>query len=233
MPSELGPVVRRFGLARSVLGSLSLHSGPFAGVEVVATKTGIGTERATQATTNLLDATRHDHGPSDHGGLDHVMVVGIAGGIGDSKVGDLVLPAVVRDHASDREYRSSPLHGRAAGTIVTSDEFLIAPDLVARLVGEGVVALDMETSAVGAVCEARGVAWSAVRAISDRADDYTDDAVLGLANPDGSPNLAAALRYMLRHPGRVPRLARLARDSKAAAVAAADEAASQIEQLGC
>lgn len=229
MPSELAPIVRRLGLTRTGEGRATRHRGSVGGVDVVVIRSGIGTERARTATERLLDDSASDGAP-----VDHVMVVGIAGGIGPSRVRDLILPAAVRDHASGREFEPEPLAGARAGTgtIVTSDEFLIAPDVVDRLVAQGVIALDMETAAVGEVCTTRGVPWSAVRVISDRADDHSDKSVLELANPDGSPNIGAALRFMLRHPNRLPKLMRLARDSKAAADAAAAEAARQIEHLG-
>ncbi len=54
--------------------------------------------------------------------------------------------------------------------------------------------------------------------ISDRPDGgLTDDTVIGLLRPDGTPDGGAALRLMLRHPGKVPGLLRLGRDSSRAA----------------
>lgn len=221
MPSELGPVVKRFGMTKAAEPGVVTHRVRAGDVEVVAATCGIGTERAARTTTALLDAES----------LDHVMVVGIAGGIGTSHVGDTVLPAAVRDHATGAVYSPEPLHDRASGTIVTSDEFLIDPTVVAALVAEGVVALDMETSAIARVSHERGVPWSAVRAISDRADDHTDKAVLDLANADGSPNVGAGLRFLLRHPRRIPAMVRLAQGSTRAANAAAREAATQVAAL--
>ena len=71
----------------------------------------------------------------------------------------------------------------------------------------GVVSLDMETAAIAKVCDERGVAWSVVRAISDRAGDGTVDAeIAGLTHPDGTANPAAVARYLVRHRGALPRL---------------------------
>jgi adenosylhomocysteine nucleosidase len=68
-----------------------------------------------------------------------------------------------------------------------------------------------------------------VRAISDRAGDGGADAdIVGLTDPDGNASLSAAARYLLRRPGALPRLVRLARGSKLAserAVGAAIKAA--------
>jgi adenosylhomocysteine nucleosidase len=219
MPSEHAPLVRRLGLSRAADDPTGLHRGTHAGITVVVDRTGIGTEGARRTTQRLLDTEP----------VEHVMVVGIAGGIGTTRVGDLVVPEVVVDHATGREYRSTPLGGRpAAGTIVTSDELLVDPVLVARLVDEGAIALDMETAAVAEVCDARGVPWCAVRVISDLATDHVDDSVMQLTNPDGTPNTGAALRYVLTNPWHVPRQAKLAKGANLAARRAADAAADAL-----
>ena len=222
MPNELAPLVRALSLQRTEDpqgDGPSLHTGTLGDVEIVATRTGIGTARATRAAERLLDATD----------VEHVLVVGIAGGVGASRVGDVVRPEVVVDGATGCEHQPSPLDAHpASGKLVTSDEFHRTPEQLARMVDDGVVAVDMETAAVAAVCDARGRPWSVVRAISDLVSDYADDAVLGLAHPDGSPNVPAALRFVLTHPWRVPQLVRLARDAKRACDAAATTAAAQI-----
>jgi adenosylhomocysteine nucleosidase len=219
MPSELRPVVRAFGLRPGPVGDLEAHTGTVGDSEVVATTTGIGTARATAAVDRLLAATD----------VDHVVVVGIAGGIGPTvSIRDVVIPEVVTDWPAGREYRPAPLGDLAnAGRLVTSDEYGYSPRVVAGMIDDGVVAVDMETAAVAAACEARGQRWSAVRAISDRADDDTvDEAIIGLAKPDGSPDFGAALRYLARRPWRIRRLAVLGRDATAAARAAAEAAAA-------
>ena len=184
----------------------------------VATTTGIGIDLATRAVGRMLDRSE----------VDHVVVVGIAGGIGPSvAIGDLVVPRVVTDFPERRSYTPAPLGDlEPSGEIVSSDEYGYPPDTLAAFIDSGVVAVDMETVAVAAACEARGVPWSAVRAISDRADDDTvDSATLTMVNPDGSPKVGAALGYVLCHPGKVPGLVKLARDATAAATTAARAAA--------
>ena len=141
MPSELAPVVKVMGLARDADG---IHGGRVGGVEVVAMRTGMGLALATAAATRLLD----------HANVDHVMVVGIAGGLGPTRVGELVCPEIVIDRSTDVEFHAAPLVA-GAGRISSSDEFVIDPELVNRMVASGVRAVDMETSAVAAVCTAR------------------------------------------------------------------------------
>jgi adenosylhomocysteine nucleosidase len=217
MRQELAPIVSALSLERTTVGGTVVQTGRIGRTEIVATTTGIGTAGATQATEQLLDATP----------VDHVMVVGIAGGVGPTvKIGDLIFADVVVDRSTGTEYRPAHLGAPAArGTIVTSDDFLVDPEMVAELTAAGVIALDMETSAVAAVCVDRGCAWSVIRAISDMATDHPDDSVLGLAKPDGSANGPAVAKFLLTKPWRIPQLARLQRDSKIAATAAARAAA--------
>ena len=217
MPSELRPVVKAMGLTARGDGA---YVGLVGSVDVVAMRTGMGLARATDAVTRLLDREA----------VDHVLVVGIAGGIGATDVGDLVCPAVVVNGATDASFIATPL-GRVDGTISSSDEFVVDPERTDAMVRAGVNAVDMETSAIAAVCVARGYAWSAVRVVSDRATDHPDTAVLGLAHPDGSPNVRAALTFMATHPTRIPGLLRLGRDATTAAKRAASEATRRIRTM--
>ena len=221
MPSELGPVVKAMGLHREEGGDGNVHRGRVGVVDVVARRTGMGLALATAATTELLDAFE----------VDHVLVVGIAGGIGDAHVGQVLRPAAAIDRTSGTRYDATALDGTLDGVVSSSDEFLVDPERVAALVAEGVRALDMETSAVAAVCDARGVPWSAVRVISDLSSDHPDASVLDLAHPDGTPNPRAAIPYLLKHPKRIPGLLKLGRDSMRAAKAAASEADRQLRAV--
>jgi adenosylhomocysteine nucleosidase len=182
---------------------------------VVTAITGIGTARATKATTELLDR---------HPDVDRVVMVGVAGGLRGTSIGDVVVPETVIDHGSGRELHPEPIgNNRAKGTILTTDQLLVDPSVVADLEARGVNALDMETAAVGAVCEARGVAWSAFRAISDRSTDgLIDDQVFKMAKPDGSPDLLAVARYVLPRPWKIAGLVKLGRDLSTATKAAAE-----------
>ncbi|OGO10041.1 MAG: hypothetical protein A2Y93_05325 [Chloroflexi bacterium RBG_13_68_17] len=224
MRSELQPLVRRLGLRRPRVGQGGLWSGAVGLVEVVATITGVGTRAASRAAERILDSTA----------VEALFVVGVAGGIGPSvDIGDLVVPALVLDRTSEAVYRPHRIVGtEPRGTLATSDELLVDPHKAAQLEQEGVIAVDMETAAIAAVCERRGCPWSVFRAISDRADDgSTDPAIFGLAGPDGRPNLSALARFVLTRPGRIPQLGRLARGLRLATRAAADAAVHALESL--
>jgi adenosylhomocysteine nucleosidase len=210
MPMELRPLRRRLRLHKAGLG----YAGRIGERPVVAVVSGMGTSLAHAATVRLLDAVD----------VEWVIVVGIAGAIeNQTPIGTLVLPQLVINGADGSEHRPIPLRvGDAHGKLWTSDELLLDPAQHADLRTHGVVALDMETAAVAKVCDERGVPWSVVRAISDRAGDGSVDAeIVGLSHADGRPNFSAVTRYLVRHPGALPRLIRLARGSKLAAKRAA------------
>ncbi len=54
--------------------------------------------------------------------------------------------------------------------------------------------------------------------------DRSNDALLALANPDGTGNMWAAAKYLLPRPWKIPGLVRLARDTNVATKAAATAA---------
>jgi nucleoside phosphorylase len=215
MISELRPVVKAFSLQRDEIGGSTAHTGRLGDVEIVAVKIGMGTRAAAASTERLLDATS----------VDHVLVVGIAGGVVPGvAIGEMIFPSVVIDHASGAEYVPAGLApGEASGTLLTSDEFFVDPDEVGGLAARGIVGLDMETASVAAVCEQRGCAWSVVRSVSDRPGEVPPG-VLDMAGADGTPNLGKAVRFMATRPWKVPGLVRLARNSQHAANRAAASA---------
>ena len=218
MPMELRALRRRLRLRKSELG----YAGWIGDHPVTAVITGIGTALAHAATVRLLDEVE----------VERVIVVGIAGAIeNQTPIGALVLPEFVVSGADGSEYRPTPLRiGDAHGTLWTTDELVLDPARHADLRAHGVVALDMETAAIAKLCDERDVPWSVVRAISDRAGDGSVDAeVAGLSHPDGGPNFSAVARYLVRHPGALPRLVRLGKEANLAAVRAAEAA---IEAIG-
>lgn len=218
---ELRPLIRPLALERA--GPAALARGMRGRVEVVAAVTGIGMAAAARTAERVLDS----------GGIDHLLVVGIAGGIGPSVgIGDLVVPERVLDVASGHEQRPHPLGAAARGVLASFDGLLVDPLALARLEKRGAVAIDMETAAIAAVCERRGCPWSVLRAISDRADDGSaDPEILALAGPDGRGDPRAVARFLLRRPGRLPALLRLASGMRRAARRAAEAAVAALETL--
>jgi adenosylhomocysteine nucleosidase len=222
MVSELRPVVKAGGLRKARVGDLDVHQGTIGGVEVTATLARIGTTLSAEAAERLIAAAAPDH----------VVVSGIAGGLGASKVGDLFVPATVTNHDTGESATATPLGPIApAGSIVTSGELLTDLAVLDGFVADGFVAIDMETAAIAVVCERHGVPWTAFRGISDLAGDGADPAILGLVDAEGSASPGKALRYLVTHPQRIPELTRLARGSALAANRAADATIAAIRSL--
>jgi adenosylhomocysteine nucleosidase len=108
-------------------------------------------------------------------------------------------------------------------------DVITAADELPALRERGVIALDMETAAIAMVCEEHGIPWTVFRAISDRATDGSvSDEVFHLSKPDGTPDPAAVLRFLARHPGRLPRLLRMGRGARTATRRAAEAALAAL-----
>ena len=224
MRSELMPLVRRLGLRREGSGSDARYTGSVGRVAVVALQTGIGVRLAARATERALADAR----------VDHVVVAGVAGGIGASgAIGDLVVPESVVDLDTGARFRPARLgETPPRGSLLTADGLLTDPAAFARFEREGAVAIDMETAAVAAVCERRGRPWSVFRGISDHtADGAIDAAIFGMTGPDGEARPAAVARFLLTQPWRIPQLARLARGLRLATDAAALACRRALEAL--
>jgi hypothetical protein len=221
MRPELKAVVTAGALTRQPDEGPFSHGGALGTWLVRAGIIGIGPARAREATTKMLA----------YGPLDHVMVVGIAGGLDPAlPVGALMVPDRVRLHPDGPEYHSHPLGGRQAeGGLMTTDGLLSDDDQWQPILQRGYGAVDMEAAAVAEVCEAAGVTWSVYRGISDRPDEQlVDQAVYALSKPDGSADLVAVGKFLARDPRRAKMLAHLNRCMELAARVAAEAAFSDL-----
>jgi adenosylhomocysteine nucleosidase len=210
MSIELRAVVKPLGARPSMIDGVKVFTGRQGVVDVMTAQIGVGPVAAARSTERLLDRVV----------VDQVVVSGIAGGIDSTAtIGSVIVPEIMLDVASGREYRPSPLGTlERAGTVGTVDELIMDPLRLAALVEQGVTALEMESTAVASACEARGIPWTVIRVVSDRPDDgLTEDAVMDVLRPDGSTDIGAALRLLVAKPSRIPRFIRLGRDASMAA----------------
>jgi adenosylhomocysteine nucleosidase len=214
MSSELRPIVKYARAGHTTAGGFAAYAGRAGEVDVVVAQLGVGPASSRSVTERALA----------HYKIDHVLVSGIAGGLHpDMTIGTVVIPEVVMDVSSGKRYNSAPMEGvERNGLVATTDHLIMDKERLDELRRLGVVAMEMESSGVASACEAAGVPWTTFRVISDRPEDgLTDDAVMSLLRPDGTSDVAAALRFMTRHPRRIPGMVRLARDSSMAASKAA------------
>jgi adenosylhomocysteine nucleosidase len=223
MPMEMAPLRRPLHLRTTDTGPPRLYQGVLDGRPVAAVTTGMGPELARRGMDRLLSAVD----------VERVVVVGITGAVeNETPIGTLIQPEKVVDGATGVAYRPHTLgHGEHAGTMWTTAELITDLDRVAALRADGVVALDMETAAIGAACDPRGIPWSVVRVISDRASDGSiDQEMFAMSNQDGTLKPMAALAYMVRHPRRLPELARMGRQVRGATKRAASLAVDAVRE---
>jgi nucleoside phosphorylase len=221
---ELAPLVRKLRLVEDDIDGIRVQRGAIDARPVVAIVTGMGPPLAREGTTRLLDAIA----------IAHVMSVGITGALEDeTPIGTLVLPEVVIDSATGREWTPAPVgEGSPAGKMWTTDGLTKNPEALAGLRARGVVALDMETAAIAECCSDRKVPWSVFRVISDRAtDEQIDDEVFHMSNMDGTPNHEAIAAYFDKHPDAVERMSRLGEQATLAADLAADAAIAAVRTM--
>jgi nucleoside phosphorylase len=223
MRPELKAVVRAGSLTRTQNDAVFSHGGSAGAWTVVAGLIGMGPAVARQATERILA----------RGPFDHVMVVGIAGGLDPAlPVGALLVPSRVRLYPEGPQYATRPLSSRTAeGGLMTTDG-LFSDEAVWRPILEaGFGAVDMEAAGVAEACEQAGVAWSVYRGISDRPDEnLIDQAVFALSKPDGSADPVAVAKYLARDPRRAKVLAHLNRCMETAANAAATAAFDDLRR---
>ena len=113
MQPELKAVVKSFELQATPSDPVFSHSGIAGAWWVGALVTGMGPALARQATRRALSA----------GSIDHVMVIGIAGGLDPAlPVGSLMVPARVQLYPDGPVHRARPVAPRqAAGVLMTTD----------------------------------------------------------------------------------------------------------------
>ena len=221
MPLELDAVVAAFGLEQSDPGGVS-WTGRVGRSTVTAVRTGMGRARAREATEQMLDRAGAGGPP-----VDHVMVVGICGGLDpDVPVGTVLRPDVVVDHATGARFRHTPPgDDPTSGGIVTTDGVSFDDDLSRALATQGFTGVDMESSAVARACMAQGHPWTVHRCISDRwVDRLLDPRIVALTDADGNADVDAVVRLLEHEPGLGPKLDRLGRDAAEAARLAAEDA---------
>ena len=157
-------------------------------------------------------------------GATSLLSFGLAGGLRASlHPGAIVIPAAV--HTDDAEFVADTalaawLGGAKAQALFASSTVVAsAADKQALWRRSGADAVDMESGAVAAVAHARGLPFAVLRAVCDTADADLPPAALVALNAHGAIGLGRVVGAVLRAPGQVPALLRLA--SQAAAARAA------------
>ena len=107
---------------------------------------------------------------------------------------------------------------RAPGALFAGSDTIVA-DIAAKAAlcaATGAACVDMETHIVAREARRRAIPWAAIRAITDPAERALPDAAAVGMRPDGSVDLPAILRSLMRNPAQLPALIRAGADARAA-----------------
>ncbi len=184
---------------------------------VLLLETGVGITAMEAALSWLLSGPTVDGVPFRPAA---VLSAGFSGAITPGlRVGDLILADAVcdGDGASWPATWPTRIGPHPRGRLLTVPALVGRPEEKRRL-GErsGAVAVDMETAALGRMCQAGGVPFGCLRVISDDVDTYLSEALLGvLASGRVRPGRLAAA--VLRRPALIAELLRLGAHTRKAA----------------
>jgi uridine phosphorylase len=168
-------------------------------------------------------------------GASALVSFGIAGGLDPAlDAGRVILSGEVVGEAGrwvvpEALYRGlaalAPTIGAVAGTVLGAERILAtsAGKALART-RTGALAVDLESAIVARQAAEAGLPFIVLRAVADRATDELPQAALLPLHANGTPRLASVLGCVLRRPGEIARLVRLAGQTRRALDALRDPA---------
>ena len=161
----------------------------------------IGGGQSARLRTELTKRARLHRGP--------ILSAGIAGALDpELKPGSIVIDG---DPNTLARLALALPHAKI-GKVIGQDSIAANPAMKRKLAGHA-VAVDMESHTAAAVARARGLPFGAVRVISDTAEETLPPAALVGMSPDGGMALGKVLASLARHPGQLPDLIRIGRQS--------------------
>lgn len=194
------------------------------GLEIAVVLTGAGPRLARQAASQAIN--------NGDDSLRFCISSGLAGGLrSEHQTGDLLVARAVfpenvgeGDRVEDQIDSSEALVSFAAecGAKVV-ERFLTTARVIGRSdekkhLGQSADAVEMESLGVLSAAEERGVPAVAIRVISDTVDEDLPLDMNEVLTDAGRVSIPRVLGQVALHPGAVPGLMRLGRDSKRAAV---------------
>ena len=147
---------------------------------------------------------------------------GVAGGLaphlpaGTCIVGSTILSNAA-EFATDGDWSTNLLRtipGAVHGAIVGVRAPVAEPEAKRVLHARtGAMAVDMESHVVASVATARGLPFAAIRVITDSATHALPASAIAAMRANGTIDIGAMVRAILRSPGELPMLLRTARDA--------------------
>jgi hopanoid-associated phosphorylase len=154
-----------------------------------------------------------------------VISIGIAGALSPQlRPGDLVVAAAVfargKRFAADSDWSArlvARLPGAMLAPIAGADTLIAAAAEKARMFdATGAYATDMESHIAAEVAQSRGLPFAGLRVVADAATSDLPACASVALTPEGKVNLAAVLGSVVKRPGQIPQVMRMARESNAA-----------------
>jgi hypothetical protein len=144
-------------------------------------------------------------------GAEALLSFGVAGGlVPELRPGAIIVAAGVV--GAPRAPLALPVDARR-GLVTAAASIVAEPTAKAELRARtGALCVDLESGLVAAA----GLPYAVLRAIGDPAERSLPPAALVGLRPDGTPDLEAVLRSLVRAPGQLPSLVRVALETRAA-----------------
>jgi len=160
-------------------------------------------------------------------GVSGLVSFGLAGGLDPALApGTLVLATTIitpqgnhleTDSAWRQTIRQSAEVSMIESAIAGSETALMTADGKQTLhKSTGAVAVDMESHIVAIAAQDAGLPFLVIRAVADPATRTIPDIAMGGVDAEGNTRVFGVLATLLRRPGELPKLLRLAMDSKKA-----------------
>jgi nucleoside phosphorylase len=194
-------------------------------------QTGMGGQRLTEALKRA-----HEEEP-----VSRVIHFGFAGGLDpDVTPGQLLRPIMVMDTkggvmALDQPRPRSLKNGEPppAGPRLISINHVIhdVKEKQALYQAHRCQMIDMESFAAAQACEAMGLAYTSVRAVSDAHDTALPAQAEKWIDERGQLHMGRVTRFLLTHPGWVPSLAKLGQYADKAGKALADVVLAELAKV--
>jgi len=201
-----------------VVTGLRIEAGRFAAqdpLSLIATGAGAG---AREACRRLLDD-----------GAQALLGLGLAGGLEDDVgPGEIILADDVRLPSGAlrpcdgawRAHLQALLLRRPwtvrTGTLLGSEQVIGSPAEKRELAATGAIAVDTESHHLAIAAGEAAMPFAVIRVVADRAQDHLPVFAADTYDDGGRLRLSAVLGGLLRHPGELPALLRLARQSRQA-----------------
>ena len=211
---EIAPLVRAWN--RETLNTETNTIPAFRSAGAFAVCAGIGPAAAAAAARAGIAQERPEG----------VISTGFAGALEPGlEVGNLVRPDTILDARNGRSYET----GQGKGTLLSADHVLGSDEKLKFAAHHHAQAVDMEAAAVAGIAKQHGVAFMAVKAISDEIGFPVPD-FARFTSSDGKLEVGKLLSYASIRPAMWPVLFRLRRNTRQASLELCRELLHLIEK---